>query len=750
MTPTPTIPSSPPHVTLRQIAAWDLKHLDAPCDIRVGVPALQRGLVWDPARVELLWDSIFRGFPVGSLVITPMVNAQQRDGATGITHHLLDGQQRCNAITLGFHDPFDDSGDTVRGNCGDAILWLDLAPCGSKQFPTARIPGNSTRQFLFRVTNRAHPWGFTANDNAGAIRSQEMHDSLEWRKTPSSETHGRPEPTELCPFISNAPVPLAWLVRAIDASDDETCFWEAIVNKLNALGANYPWAVETLGFLKSEIPGQSAPLSAIFRGLVMARKAVLVALEAADDLSTPSAREARNPEDQSDGISNIEHLFSRLNQQGVRLDGEELAYSLIKAYWPEAAPAIEAVPRRRIPASKLASLAIRAALTECGDERLMGAMGIPQIRAMARAEEGREEASATEQKRRENRRKVLTFLGADSDSTSPLAAACDRVDRWLTYDKDNHPQGLPPVLVSSVARSSTDVYLLLLVLAKNPAVLSSEDTLEWRRAVTGFATLVHWFGDDKGKIGNAVWNACRGGASVSAFREGLEYAVDAGWLGLPLSPVSLTRHMELPEDDERLKNWRWWPSLIGSKPEEVRDAWGRYLWTTVARTKGQNELLLYAQRRYLAERFPNYDPSRKDLWESHNRPWDFDHLHAHKYFYDKRDGSPFRVLCIEFGNTIGNLRAWPMEENRSDQALPASKKMDTEQMEQSLVEGMDELKAFSHGDESRREKDKASAFCRATRDRYLRIYRNWYVSTGIGDLVREPEVPIANAGASIT
>lgn len=416
----------------------------------------------------------------------------------------------------------------------------------------------------------------------------------------------------------------------------------------------------------------------------------------------------------------------------------------------EAAPAIEAVPLRRIPASKLASLAIRAALTECGDERLMGAMGIPQVRAMARAEEGGDEASPAEKKRWENRRKVLAFLEADSDSTSPLAAACGRVDRWLTYDKDNHPQGLPPVLVSSVARSSTDVYLLLLVLAKNPAVLPSEDTLAWRRAVTGFATLVHWFGDDKGKIGNAVWNACRGGASVSSFREGLECAVDAGWLGLPLSPMSLTRHLELPEDEERLKNWRWWPSLIGSKPEEVQDVWGRYLWTTVDRTKGQKELLLYAQREYLAARFPDYDPSRKDLWESHNRPWDFDRLHAHKYFYDKRDGSPFRVLCIEFGNTIGNLRAWPMEENRSDQALRASEKMDTEQMKQSLVEGMDVLKAFSHGDDSRWDKDKAAGFCRATRDRYLRIYADWYDSTGIGELVRDAEEPAATASANVT
>ncbi len=68
-------------VSLKQVAAWDLEHLNAPCEeIKASVPALQRGLVWSPQQVELLWDSILRGFPIGSLVVSKQMDSQERSG----------------------------------------------------------------------------------------------------------------------------------------------------------------------------------------------------------------------------------------------------------------------------------------------------------------------------------------------------------------------------------------------------------------------------------------------------------------------------------------------------------------------------------------------------------------------------------------------------------------------------------------------------------------------------------------------
>lgn len=727
----------PRTVSLRQVAGWDLKHRDAPCEIQVGVPALQRGLVWDPARVELLWDSIFRGFPVGCLVVTRKVQTQLREDQSGITHHLLDGQQRCNAITLGFHDPFDNSGDEVRGNQGDAILWLDLAPHGSQQYP-ARIPKNSTREFLFRVTNRAHPWGYDASDRAERIPHRGMKDSLRWKRLSASANAERPSPTELRPYESNVPVPLSWLIRAAEVAQTEADFWRSIQGRLEALKVEYPWAAEALKIVATE---KAMPVG-LYQGLLRATRTLLVVIETPSNLADPSAREEISPGDQSEGISNIEHLFTRLNQQGVRLDGEELAYSLIKAYWPEVAPAIESITHRRIPESKLAALAIRAALTSRTEEKLASATGIPQIRAMANPH-------TSDPKQLDRRDRVLNYLKTNAGGTGTLAAACSTVDRWLGFHRETHPHGLPPVLVSSIARSSSDIYLLLLVLAGDPAMLSTAEDLEWRRAAIGLVTLVHWFGDDKTRIANAVWAACRQDTSIDSIRRGLRHAVDNKWLAAPLGPHELARHLQIPEDEAGLKSWRWWQSLIGSKPVPVQDEWSRYLWSTVEKTYGNRGLLLYAQRKYLARRFPDYDPSRKDLWENHNRPWDFDHIHAHAYFYNKKDGSPFREVCGQFGNVIGNLRAWPMEDNRSDQMSKASDKMNGQQVEDSLVL-LEELHAFSHGDESRWDATKAGAFCRASRDRYLRIYADWYDSAGIKDLVCGPVEPAATAATDLS
>jgi len=41
-----------------------------------------------------------------------------------------------------------------------------------------------------------------------------------------------------------------------------------------------------------------------------------------------------------------------------------------------------------------------------------------------------------------------------------------------------------------------------------------------------------------------------------------------------------------------------------------------------------HEMLIYAQRAFMALRFRNYDPADRETWERHDRPWDFDHILA--------------------------------------------------------------------------------------------------------------------------
>ena len=152
-------------LSLKDIATWQLWSLTKPSNgdtaapeppIVARVPSLQRGPVWEPSQIEMLWDSILRGFPIGSLVVCRKLGGQrlQRSPAAPdggapeekVTHHLLDGQQRGNAIAFGFSDPFDEK----KRHTDNAILWLDLEP---------ELPPGSTRNFLVRITTEGASLG---------------------------------------------------------------------------------------------------------------------------------------------------------------------------------------------------------------------------------------------------------------------------------------------------------------------------------------------------------------------------------------------------------------------------------------------------------------------------------------------------------------------------------------------------------------------------------------------------------------
>jgi len=115
--------------------------------------------------VELPWDSLFRGFPVGSFLLVPC--RQERSTARFVHEqgirgrvpgfHLLDGQQRCNAIALGFLDVW------RQGVGATAALWIDLDPAGT----------GDERAFVARVVTRSHPWGYQRRDPAKTLEQRQ-------------------------------------------------------------------------------------------------------------------------------------------------------------------------------------------------------------------------------------------------------------------------------------------------------------------------------------------------------------------------------------------------------------------------------------------------------------------------------------------------------------------------------------------------------------------------------------------------
>lgn len=100
---------------LEDIASWTQDNSS------VLIPAIQRGLVWKPRQVELLWDSILRGFPIGSFMLSDISDNPNH-------YYLMDGQQRFNAISLGFE---------INEN-PNAVLWLDIDSQSLDNLKTSR------------------------------------------------------------------------------------------------------------------------------------------------------------------------------------------------------------------------------------------------------------------------------------------------------------------------------------------------------------------------------------------------------------------------------------------------------------------------------------------------------------------------------------------------------------------------------------------------------------------------------------
>src|SRR5512136_1347087 len=92
-------------VTLFKEVSYSLSKLIADIDMgEIGLPELQRPFVWPNAKVRDLFDSMYRGFPVGSLLF--WVNGfsdTHRHIGTGEKQRvprllIVDGQQRLTSL----------------------------------------------------------------------------------------------------------------------------------------------------------------------------------------------------------------------------------------------------------------------------------------------------------------------------------------------------------------------------------------------------------------------------------------------------------------------------------------------------------------------------------------------------------------------------------------------------------------------------------------------------------------------------
>ncbi|MDR1111849.1 MAG: DUF262 domain-containing protein [Deltaproteobacteria bacterium] len=620
--------------------------LDLACQVKKGklsLPTIQRGFVWRPHQIELFWDSILRGYPVGVFI--------GGDIAGGGQLEILDGQQRLTALALAFDDrseefPAESDQDRVmNANYRNWQLFIDLLkPAGADD--SSQTPDN--RQFIFRVITKSQPWGYDLRNNWERLRSGRIHAALEAYRadgllSPDGQYYHKDlDLRRFYPFSAVAPVPFRFFLRHVR----ETNIPELKANIRRWLGnfkalKDAPDADRIPEIWMGRFPEQREWPSYQERfhgkGVIKPRFYTLeeIAEAVKAKLNTPSMvifTPSVLAKDQDVNDNNIENMFVRVNTGGTTITNEELNYSLTKRYIDrETIEKIENKCKSRMFPARFIAISYRLFKVWMDETRRATLdLGISPRQFARELNE-----SLAGQTRLEHFKKFLEqhFLGEGS--------LLDEYEDLLKYSPDN-PNGWPQPLFPSLAGRAPQLVFLLWYRRLEE---EKDQPIDKERILSVLTTL--FFFPSWGNYQNTlrhIWPIAVSG----------KYPASRFW-GQEIMERALCLENENNENGDKDA-----PRPPLPKPEDI-DGNEDYLNRRVfANNNVSHNFLLYAQRRYLDKWFP------KELFELDdvNTPYDFDHILPHSFISYRSGLKPeFKSLY----NGIGNLRAWPYELNRSDQ-----------------------------------------------------------------------------------
>lgn len=580
--------------TLREIAGWIRE------GAKVSLPDLQRGLVWKARQMELLWDSILRGFPIGSFMLS--------DNGNG-SYYLMDGQQRYNAIATGF-GTVDQPG---------AMLWLDLAPKTVK---------GSTRKYWVKATTIAHPWGFSNDDECTALSAERRRQAMGEFGIEGTIFNQKIHLGQTWPIEAVRPVPLSFFLNAPLTNEDD--FLESIVNQSKDNCEIMPCLEKICKVFSDEDRKNIRSLYQVFKKLENYTVQCNI-------LPREVINQEADHEGKTDEMIPLEVLFNRLNTGGTRISQDDLNYSAIKAYWGDIKDKNESVAKQYMSPAKLVMLVFRLALTQSDIEKGLSApLSIRKIRDLAQKEE-EQETKIRIKKLYANLEEIMV-----------------RVDEWLNvYNSKRDQNAMPAYIRTSIARNSPEVFLLLMFLAAEELEGKMEILPSDAR---GLALLLHWFGIDRKRAAEEIFKHIKKGWSLDSVREGLAECLEKNYLLPMFSPQEMRQFFTIQDSP----NWDPW-SAQDHAP--WHDFFSRISWWGYGEAR---EMLLFAQRAFINEKFSLYDPAREDMWENHNRPWDYDHIIPQNWIKEKgRRRTEYKDYCDFWLGRIGNIGAIPFEVNRS-------------------------------------------------------------------------------------
>lgn len=542
------------------------------------IPPIQRGLVWKPRQIELLWDSILSQFPIGMFTLIKDI---------GNNYQLYDGQQRLNAIKIGFDLNW--TSQSVEN-----ILWLDLA------FDTSTDP---SRYFGFRLTTKAHPWGYKLNGTA--FSTAERRKEIE-KRNKSKKNKADWDIRYFRPIGAECPIPFSALTSAL-LEDVENDNFDEFLKRVKDKLKEFP--------LLNELDNHNYrdKLEPIYVHLKLIKDYTLI-FHKIDDLN-----------ENNENNSKLELFFNRINTGGTIISGTELAYSAIKHYWGDKkfADKIREIANGKLPENLLSQIIFRFYLSDN-----------KTIKELVKAEDIRRIKSDSE----------LTNKIID-DIEKNLLGYVKKVSEWLLGDN------ISSCFYTEVAYNCPELFILLLKFAQ----LNKEID---RGYMNSMSLYLYFFSNNKVDAIRYIFKCIEKGTSISKdfICEKLLDCVSYGWL----HPLPTPKDVESFKDNcigTITNDWRIW--------NYRQERFGEHICQMFENNNKfrQLSMLRIAEREAFNVYFSDYNPINKNLWEDINRPWDNDHI-IPKSWANKKTGT-FKDVCWRLCDSIGNIALIPFEVNRS-------------------------------------------------------------------------------------
>lgn len=662
-------------VRLPEYLAWAAGHCPRPSADKPGpsgpllLPPIQRGFVWNARQITELWDSLFRGMPIGSLMVSPLSATQEAlslqskefapdtSGALG----LMDGQQRTLAMLIGW----------PGGNLPNYCMWVDLS----------EAQGPAGAPFELRLTTQAQPFGFQRPTHGRLSRqdrrkARATYDAAHPDKKPPSEAKSPPDHALWSLPDTEAPRP--WKATGGQAFARLHDLWRVFMASTDPEECQKQWASVV-------DPTESPPSAATWNRLYMAL-ARMSALEVPlimipEHLSAPVLSETPPV----NGPDPMVMLFERIGRNGASLSAEDLLFSMIKQQWPQAQTLINSCQKK---------YQVRA---------FMG----PKDYVMTAFRLAMSEANLADNPRPDPHvfhRHLAQLMGPSPDAAgplrtyiadeSPLTVAFKNLCEALVYKpQSDNDAGLPLAMLAHLSRGLVQVLLRWAVRKSDAVVATNRDALI---AFSLYWYLHVWHEDKATKLAFAVLGQAGDTEAfpAAAIYQALIHANDSAYELLPghtldqlldATPTPALRSYDgIFRKDDQAK-------FLATDAQ--RDLYKRFCWA-------RKPLLLWLQRAYVQKQFnDSLNNGFAGLTDEESVPYDFDHLCPQSHWgVDFRQVTNASTLTnfvkdsfkhgrSNVGNCIGNLHVLDASANRSfgDDALEVKLKSRDWSAEDSLL-----------------------------------------------------------------